>query len=146
MVEELELDVVGRVEVDFVGPVAVLAADFVDVDLVGPVVVLVDVDFVGLAVAVAAVGSRASWIIARITLKSGLPGLMFWMVKVSDLMLALWIRRTSSIHAGRSSASMLVVMLFFATWARAGYFWSIETGLTWSRILPTRQRWRRIRL
>ena len=37
-------------------------------------------------------------------------------------------------------------MLFLATAARAGYFSSIVTGLTWSTRAPTMHRWRRIRL
>jgi hypothetical protein len=84
LLDELELEVVERVDVDFVEPVVVLVV----VDFVGPVVVLVDVDFVGPAVAVVAAGSRASWTIERINVKLGWPGLMFWMVKASDLMLA----------------------------------------------------------
>ena len=133
----LELDLELLLELDPELELGGLVEDVLD--FVGPAL-LVDGD------PVANSGYSASWIMLRILVKSGFPGLMFSVVKVSDRMLLPWTRRTNSIHAGKSSAAMSVLMLSRTTRARAGYFCSMLTGLTWSRILPTRHRWRRIRL
>ena len=114
----------------------------------GGVVDVLDVPPVGVppvGVLSGAGGLMAASTRARILSKSGRVVLMLSSVNVRELIEPFWTRWTRSTQAGRSARRTSVVMLSLATCASWGYLLSMVVGLTWSRIVPMRQRWRRIR-